>query len=135
MAVQHKPVRKASPSPALLLVAELLLARDAIVVAVHLHSRTISEKGFGFITGRHLRTVLPAIAAEVLLAGCRGKLSIRGLCRWFELWRAVLPVPVVAECNQGAAECNRYKCAHRRILTKRYIRGEYFSAGSARDAD
>lgn len=44
--------------------APLLLARDTIVVAVHLDVRTVSQEERSFRTGSHLRTVGATIAAN-----------------------------------------------------------------------
>ncbi len=52
-------------------VAPLAFARDAVVVAVHLHARTVRQEVAGLGARRHLCTVLPAVAP----------LSAR--CGWF----------------------------------------------------
>jgi hypothetical protein len=48
----------------------LLFARNAIVIAVNLNTRTVFEIEHGFVTGRHLRAEALAAALE---AGCVGQ--------------------------------------------------------------
>ena len=45
--------------------APLLLTRHAVMIAIHLNTGAVFEKKLGLRTGRHLRTMLPAIASLV----------------------------------------------------------------------
>jgi hypothetical protein len=61
------------------LLAPLLLARDAVVVAIHLGARTVPEEERCFCAGSHLRTVDATIAFErrcgPAFRYCRGRSS------------------------------------------------------------
>jgi hypothetical protein len=59
---------------------ELLLARNAIVVAIHFGPRAVLLKIRGLFTRRHLGTVLAAIAREMLVRGGNQLLDSGSVC-------------------------------------------------------
>ena len=99
--------RQASSSPFSLLLcqgmgAPLLLAGNAIAVAIHLHARTALKKKLGFGTGSHLRAMLAAIAPKrrrrqgLRCGGRCGRRLVQRLRRSFRLkGHGPLAAPVV----------------------------------------
>jgi hypothetical protein len=58
--------------------APLLLAGDAVIVAIHLDAWAILQEVGGFLAGGHLRAVLSTVAREV----CCRSLRVRGPGEW-----------------------------------------------------
>jgi hypothetical protein len=57
-------IAAAGAPPGESMTAELLLAGNAVAIAIHFPVRTIAQEECGFLTGAHLRTMGPAVAVE-----------------------------------------------------------------------